>query len=148
MSGWDDRDKVELEIEFDLQQASEWMKDLGDDLTQEERAEAMKSVLGILAKKWKAGDVEITRADPEDQKKPEIREHPNDIRPSEVRMTELEPKTGKVQFYSGFKILTDKWLGSRNLDDWPEIFEHMKKNMHPSHDDVNTPQIKWVPKEN
>ncbi len=141
MSGWDDGKGYKIEIGIDLQQASEWMADLDDDLTEDEKHEALRTVIKVLSEKW-------TDEDPEDQKKPEIREHPNDIRPSEVRMTELEPETGKVQFYSGFKVLTDKWLGSRNLEDWPEIFVHMKKSMNPDTDDAGALKLRWLPKEN
>ena len=63
-------------------------------------------------------------------------------------MTELETELGRVQFYSGHKVLSDKWLGSRNINDWPQIFEHMKKTMNPSFDDRYALKIKWAPKEN
>ncbi len=144
MSGWHDDGKAKiLEVEIDLQEASEWMENLCDDLTQEEREIAIKTGMDTLSEKWKD--------DPEDQKKkkprPSAMSRP-DIRPSEVRLTELEPETKKVHFYSGYKVISGKWLGSRPLDEWPPIFEHMKKSMNPSHDDVNTPQLKWVPKEN
>jgi hypothetical protein len=142
MSGWDDghgKAKVQLEIELDLVEASEWMAGLDDDLTPGERSEALKTVLGSLSKKWA----------PTNQKEPvALRENRTDIRPSDVRITELEPETDKVHFYSGYKVLSDKWLGSRDLADWPKIFEHMKKSMHPDFDDANAPQIKWAPKEN
>ena len=69
-----------------------------------------------------------------------------EIRPSEVRMTELEPETGKVHFYSGHKVISGSWLGSRSLEDWPKIFAHMKKSMNPNWNDVNGPKLKWAPK--
>lgn len=148
MSGWDEDSVTKnLEITFDLEQATEWMDDL-EGLDGAEKAAAFKKILQIMLEAREDDEYDDRyQAEKREYEADQENNEAHEIRPSEVRMTELEPETGKVHFYSGPKVVTNKWLGSRNLEDWPEIFEHMKKRMHPSIDDDNAPKIRWAPKE-